>query len=111
MTWCEGNDNDAATPRADFACTDDGVGRVIASLHDHVGLEKANQLERCVLVEHGHRIDGFERGENKGTLAFRTNWPVRSFQPFHRGIAVDTHDEHVSMRTGADEHIDVPRVE
>ena len=49
---------DAPSPRTNLGSADDAVLGVIAALHEDVGLQFDNQLERCWLIEDDDRIDG-----------------------------------------------------
>ena len=49
---------------------------VVAALHEHVGTQRRDQLERRVLLEDDHGIDRLERGEHVARSASLANGPL-----------------------------------
>jgi hypothetical protein len=51
MSGRQRNDDDLSAARSDFGRPDDRVGGVVSALHDDVGLEQPNEIERSILIE------------------------------------------------------------
>lgn len=101
------NDDDVATARAHFVRADHGVGCVVASFDDHVGLKELDEFQRRVLLEQRNCIHRLEGGQHVRALALGAYGAIGAFQAFHGGIAVQADDEHIAPRPRADEYIDV----
>jgi hypothetical protein len=111
VSWGEGNDDDCSAPAFHFLSADDRFFRVVAALHDNIGLEVLDEIQRRVLRKNDNEIHAFERSEHVGTFpiaAHRTGWPL---QAPHRFIAVYSHNESVRRFTRGGQHIDVAGVE
>ena len=111
MTGRERNDNDASPARGHDACTDDGFGRIISTLHDDVRAEGRDQFERRVLVEDHDGVHAFERGEKHGALILVSNRTRRPLEAAHRSVTVHAYDERVTGCTRGGEHIHVTGVQ
>lgn len=107
MTGGQRNDHALAAPAADLCGADDGVGRVVASLHDHVGAERPDELQRRILVEHGHGIDGLEGGEHIRAVGLTAHGALGALETPHARIAVDADDERVATLARAAKYVDV----
>ncbi len=53
----ERDDEDLAAPRLHLAATDDLFRRVVATLGDHIGSQRAHDLERRIVAEHHDGVD------------------------------------------------------
>jgi hypothetical protein len=107
MTWRQRNDDDVAAARTDLPCADNGVRRIVATLHNDVGTEQLNQLERRVLLEERNGVHRLQRGEHISTLTLGADGSIRSLQPFHGCVAIDSDDEHVAASARTNEDVDV----
>ncbi len=64
MTGDDRDDFDTTAPSAHDVGTDDGIGRIVAALHDHVGLQHLDERERRVVIEENNTIDTGQRGDD-----------------------------------------------
>lgn len=111
MTGRQRNDDDVSTTCSDFRRSDNSVGSVITAFDDHIRLQQSNELERCVLLEQRNGIDHGEGSEDVHPLSTGSDRPGGTLEPLHRVIAVDADDERITVRSRANEHIDMPRME
>ena len=111
MSWRERDDDDAPSPALHFAGSDDRRFGVVATLHDDIGPEKLDQLERSVLGKNDDEVDAFDSSQNEGALRCAANGPAGTLEPAHRVVAIDADDERVGGPTRRDEEIDVSRME
>ena len=111
MTGRQRNDDDIAAARTDLPCADDGVRRIIAALHDDVGAEQLNQLERRILLEERDGIYRLQRGEDVGPFTLGADGPIGALQAFHGRVTIHPDDQDVPARARADQHVDVARMQ
>ena len=111
LTRGERDDNAFPAPAADLRGADDGLGRIIATLHDDIRAERLDQLERGVLVEHRHGIDCLQTGEDVGALGLAAHRAIGPLQSPHAGVAVQPDDEGITTLARAAEHVEMPGVQ
>lgn len=105
------DDDDLAATREHQIGSDNLFGSVVPALHDDIGLEMSDEIERCVVVEDDHEVDDFEGPEHErsiGDAAYRT---IRPFEASNRVIAVDADDEGIASCASTAQHVDVPGVQ
>src|SRR5512143_1174765 len=111
MSWGERNDSDGASPTAYVARTHDRRLRIVPSLHQDVRPQCRDQLERRVLVEYHDGVDHPQGGQHVASLRCAPYRTLRSLEPAHRLVAVDSDDERVTLPTRAKQHVDVAGVQ
>jgi len=75
-------------------------------------MQGADQLERRLLGEHDHTIDGIERREEPGALGRGDVGPVAAFsQPPRRRVVIHSHDQRLTLGARRFEEGDVPDVQ
>ena len=111
MAGGERNDDTLAAPAANLGCPDNGVRRIVSALHDRVGAKVFHELERSILVEHRHRVDGLETREHIGTLGFGADRSIGALQPPNAGIAVEADDEGIPTGARGTEDIEMAGME
>ena len=72
------------------------VDAVVGALHQHVGPQRLDQLERRVLVEQHHQIHRCQRRHHRRPRRLVLQRPCRSLQPLHRGVGVQGDDQPVA---------------
>src|SRR3954447_10505280 len=87
-----------AAIRFDDLVPDDFVAGVIAALDQHGWAHLPDQLQRRVLLEHHHEIDGLERGEHISTSGDVLERAAVAFEARTRSIAVETNPQPVAGR-------------
>jgi len=98
-------------PRANLRRPDDGVLGVVSPLHQDVGTQSLDQLERRILIKEHDAVHHLESGHDIRALRFATNRPGGTLQPAHGVVAVDRDDQRVALAPRADEHVDVSRMQ
>src|SRR5665213_923563 len=111
MTCSERYDVHASAPRFDLGATDDGIGSVIAALHQHIWSNGQHELERRVFIECGDRVDALERGEHVRTLGLSAHGARGTLEATNRLIGVDADDQAVAERACGHEQVDVAGVQ
>src|SRR5687768_14848539 len=111
LTGVERNDDDAPTPRFHVVAADDGGGLVVASLHEHIRVEVANELERSVLGKGDHDVNVAQRGEHIGALGFGANGALRTLESPNGCIAIQSDHERITLLARFGEDVDVSGME
>src|SRR5882724_9311088 len=89
--------HDAAAPRPDVVAADDGLRPPVGSLHENVGFQAPDRLERGLLAEDRDVIHATQRGHHDRAIACRNDRPAGALrQSPYRAVAVDAHDEEVA---------------
>ena len=104
------HDNTTA-PRANLRRPDDGVLGVVPTLHENIGTQTLDELERCILVEEDDAIHHLERGDDIRALRLRANGTRRALQTANRIVAIEADDQRVASPAGAKQNVDVSRME
>jgi hypothetical protein len=107
----ERDDDALPAPASDFGGADDGVRRIVAPFHDDVGAKDLHQLERGVLVEHRHRVDGLEAGEDVGTFDLAADGAVRTLEAPDARVAVQPDDQRIASLPRTAKDVEMPRVQ
>jgi hypothetical protein len=107
----ERNDDNAPSPALHFAGSDNRRFGIVAALHDDIGPEKLDQLERSVLGKDDDEVDAFDSREDEGAFRCAANGPAGALEPADRVIAIDADDQRVGGPTRRHEEIDVSRME
>jgi alanine-synthesizing transaminase len=92
-----GHDPHATAPRPYLCRTDNCVGVVVATLHNHVRLQFGDEPEGRGLIEHNDGVDGRQCRENAPSLAFADNGARRALQVANRFVAVNGDDQLVAL--------------
>src|SRR5512146_3105548 len=111
MTGRERNDDDASTPRTNLGRTHDRSFAVVATLHEHVGPERRDELERRILLELDDGVDHLERCQNIAPFDGRSHRSRGPFEPSDRVVAVHADNEGVAFAPRAKQNVDVARVQ
>src|SRR4051812_18408584 len=82
------DDDDVASPAPDVGGADDRTLVIVAALHENVGAQGPDQLERGVLLEQNDDVHHLERGQHVRPLRLTADRPLRTLEPAHRCIAV-----------------------
>lgn len=88
--------NDAAAMRFDDIATTHIV-RPIVPFNENVRQDRLDERPRLVLVKDDDSIDGAQRGQDRRAIALRIDRPAGTFNPKHRGIAVQTDNQGVAL--------------
>ena len=80
----------------DVASTD--IVRPIVTLTRMCGKNGLDQRPRLVLVEDDNSIDSAQCGRTRRAIALCIDRPARTFNPKHRGIAVQTNNQGITLR-------------
>lgn len=107
LTGSQRDDDALAAPGADLGSADHSVRGVVATLHDDIGPEVAHELERGILVEDGHRVDGLEAGEDIGAIGFAADGAIGALETPNARVAVDTDDERIPPRARAAKKVEM----
>jgi len=110
MSGSEWHDQHLPTPPLHFPRADDRVLGIIAALHDDIGPEVFDEIERSVLRENYDEIHTFERCQHVSSLGIAANRTHRTFEPPHGFVAVDAHYERVTALSRDSENVDVTGV-
>src|SRR5690349_8225276 len=95
----EGDRVHAAAPSAHLRGADDRLGLPVPALRQHVGPAGSYQLERRVLVEPGHDLDGLESRDDGGAIREPIDGTVIAFsETLRRGVAVDCDQQRCAQR-------------
>ena len=105
------NANHRATARFDDVATDDGIFGPVGAFHEHVGLQRGNDVVGRVLIEGDDRIDGRQRLEQLDALVLRRNGTASTFISRHRSIGIDADDQCVTHRPCLLQIANVPRMQ
>src|SRR4051794_7490378 len=111
MSRRQRNDDDASTPFASLGSSHHGSFRVVATLHQDVWTQSANQLARRILSERDHRVDRLQRRENIAPFGRAANWPLGTLQTFDRIITIHADNEAGSLPSRTDENVDMSRMQ
>ena len=89
MAWHHLDQDNLASERFHDLATDDLVTGVVAAFDQYSRFYAADQLFRCVLVEHGNKVDRFKRRQHFRPRLYRLHGTTRAFQARNRCIAIE----------------------
>jgi len=107
MTGGERDDYDFPAPAPDFSGADDSLFGVVATLHNNVGLEVFDQVERSIFGKDYHEIDTLERSKHISALRVAADRAGRALEASNGFVAVDADDQSICGLPCCPEHIDV----
>jgi hypothetical protein len=88
-----------AAPVFNFGGTDHLVRCPIPAFDQDIGFYQSNQRQRCIVVEPGHQVHRFERGEQRHAVGERVDRTFRTFAKAScRSIAVGGDEQTFSER-------------
>jgi len=79
---------------------DDFVGRVVASLDEHIGQKRPEEGNRGIFLKNADIIDLLQFGKPCDTGILRKNGAAFAFEPTNGRIAVKTEDKDIAQATG-----------
>lgn len=79
----------------------------VRSFYEDVGYDCGDEFTRRVFVEENDSVNGFERKDSIGSLAFRHDRAGWAFEPPNACVGVECENEDVTERTGLLEQPDV----
>ena len=83
--------------RFDHIGSNGGIPSVVGSLHQHVGLQRCDQLQWGVLVEDDDAVHHGEGGDQPGPVILVDDRMAVALEPPSGGVAVDSHDEQIPL--------------
>lgn len=107
MSRGERHNHHAPAPRLHFTRPHDRVLGVITALHDDVGTEMIDELERRILREGNDEVDTLECREDISALGFRSDWTRRPFQAANRRVGVHADHEGIAGSARRCQQVDV----
>ena len=107
LTGGQRDDHAFPAPPADFRSADDGVGGVVAPLHDEVGAKELDECQRRVLIEDGDGINGLEASKHIGPLDLVAHWTIGPLQSPNASIAVQPDDQRIATFAGTAEDVEM----
>jgi hypothetical protein len=110
MTGSERNDYNFPAPAPDFGGANDSLFGVVATLHNNVGLEVFDQIERCIFGKDYDEVDTFERPKHIGALGVAADRAGRPLEPSNGFVAVDADDQSIGGLPRGPEYVDVTGV-
>ncbi len=103
---------DAPAALAHEVRSDDVGVAPVTSLHQHIGLDDVDELERRVLIEDRHEVDALERRQHFRALRLREDRSSGTLtEPADGCIAVDTDHETITEASRFAERADMPSME
>ena len=98
MVRDERDPHHAATPPFHVLSPDDLGFFVVGAFDEYVWLERADQLQRRILIEHDNAVHARERGQHTRAFDRRDERAIGPLvESAHRGIAVHAHDERAAQ--------------
>ena len=83
----------------------------VGALHQHVGLDRADQAVRRLLVEDDHAVDAGQRGEEFRALGLGNDGPAGPLVGAHGSVGVDADDQQLARPSRVLQVADVPGVQ
>src|SRR3954465_14928027 len=105
MSWCKGHNHDPTAPAPHFGRADDGVLSIVAALHNYVGSQKLDQIQRSILgknYDEGATLECSEHVTSLRVTANRARWP---FESSHRFVAVDADNQCIGGLAGCRQNV------
>src|SRR4029077_8063390 len=108
MAWHDLDQDNLASERLHDLATDDLLTGVVAAFDQYSRLYAADQLFRCVLVEHGNKVNRFKSREHFRARLYRLHGTAGTFQSRNRCITIEAYNQSVASRPRARQQLDVP---
>ena len=102
--------DDLSAPTFDLALANDIVGP-IGTLHENVGMDRQNGLERGIVLKPADEVDHFESIQEFGAFLLGNDGPRRAFDSADGGVAIYCHNKSIAQLPGSPEQIDVSRMQ
>ena len=74
----QGNESHPTAPGFDNIGADHGIAGIVGALHEDVGGECLDHVERRRFIEQHHPVDRGETGDDPGPLGFGNEWAAGS---------------------------------
>src|SRR5829696_3929034 len=105
------NPHDAPAARLDGVAANDRMLRPVRAFDEHVGLDRLDDLGRCVFVEDDDRVHAREGSQDLRAVLLGVDRTLGPFVAAHRRVGVQPDDQRITQRAGLAKITDVTGVE
>src|SRR6218665_2353165 len=88
ISFCKGNSFHISSCGRYNICAHNIFGQIIASLHQHIGHQRLNELQRRISPEENHRIDKLQSRQDTRTRHFVLKRTPVAFETPHGSIGI-----------------------